>query len=51
MFSVSARYRHAAVVWNSRLFVMGGRGVETSVEWYDLEHNEWIELEEEESGG
>ena len=46
MFSVSARYRHAAAMWNGRLYVMGGRGVETSVEWYDLERNEWIEMEE-----
>ena len=37
-------------MWNGRLYVMGGRGVETSVEWYDLERNEWIEVEEEEEG-
>ena len=42
-----ARYLHAAAVWNGRLYVMGGLGAESSVEWYDLERNEWIEEEEE----
>ena len=42
-----ARCVHAAAVWNGRLYVMGGWGADSSVEWYDLERNEWIKEEEE----
>ena len=45
-----ARAGHAAAVWNGRLYVTGGIGTDSSVEWYDLERNEWHEVDGEEGG-